>query len=170
MPRPMSYPACQQFDWYESTNRPTITTPPSLPRRGGWTFSTYASWSARRERRYLIVTQKKRTLLNRLFFLLHSAVIPKNKSAYYFSSFRVKFWVFLSFFFFFFFFFFRHNVFWSYATALHFGIEVSGFKLHSRYYVHFRTNTLGKGMNPPYPSISMLNSITAVLLEGWLWH
>ena len=63
--------ACQQSDWYESINRPTITTPPSSPRRGEWTFSTYASWSVRRERRRLIATKKKkkkrrreRTLLN----------------------------------------------------------------------------------------------------------
>ena len=28
------------------------------------------------------------------------------------------------------------------------GIVVSEFDLQSRYYVHFRTNTLGKGMNP----------------------
>ena len=34
-PDPMSSPACQQFDWHESTNKPTITTPPSSPRRGG---------------------------------------------------------------------------------------------------------------------------------------
>ena len=27
-------------------------------------------------------------------------------------------------------------------------IEVSEFDLQSRYYVHFQTNTLGKGMNP----------------------
>ena len=27
-------------------------------------------------------------------------------------------------------------------------IVVSDFELQSRYYVHFRTNTLGKGMNP----------------------
>ena len=27
-------------------------------------------------------------------------------------------------------------------------IEVSDFVLQSRYYVHFRTNTLGRGMNP----------------------
>ena len=25
------------------------------------------------------------------------------------------------------------------------------FELQSRYYVHFQTNTLGKGMNPYYP-------------------
>ena len=30
---------------------------------------------------------------------------------------------------------------------LDWGIVVSGFELQSRYYVHFRTNTLGKGMN-----------------------
>ena len=28
------------------------------------------------------------------------------------------------------------------------GIIVSMFELHLRYYIHFRTNTLGKGMNP----------------------
>ena len=28
------------------------------------------------------------------------------------------------------------------------GIVVSEFELQSRYYVHFRANTLGKGMNP----------------------
>ena len=28
------------------------------------------------------------------------------------------------------------------------GIVVNEFELQSRYYVHFRTNTLGKGMNP----------------------
>ena len=47
-------------------------------------------------------------------------------------------------------------------------IVVSEFKLQSRYYVHFWTNTLGKGMN--LFILPGLNSITAVLLEGWLWH
>ena len=28
------------------------------------------------------------------------------------------------------------------------GVEVREFVLQSRYYVHFRANTLGKGMNP----------------------
>ena len=32
--------------------------------------------------------------------------------------------------------------------ALNCGIVVSEFELQSSYYVHFRTNTLGKGMNP----------------------
>ena len=34
------------------------------------------------------------------------------------------------------------------VKALDCGIVVSKFKLQSCYYVHFRTNTLGKGMNP----------------------
>ena len=32
--------------------------------------------------------------------------------------------------------------------AMDCGIVVSEFVLQSRYYVHFRANTLGKGMNP----------------------
>ena len=34
------------------------------------------------------------------------------------------------------------------VKAMDSGIVVCEFKLLSRYYVHFRTNTLGKGMNP----------------------
>ena len=34
------------------------------------------------------------------------------------------------------------------VKALDCGIVVSDFVLQSRYYVHFRANTLGKGMNP----------------------
>ena len=34
------------------------------------------------------------------------------------------------------------------VKAMNCGIVVSGFELQSRYYVHFRTNALGKGMNP----------------------
>ena len=34
------------------------------------------------------------------------------------------------------------------VKAMDCGIVVSEFELQSRYYVHFRTNTLGKGMNP----------------------
>ena len=34
------------------------------------------------------------------------------------------------------------------VKAMNCRIVVSEFELHSRYYVHFRTNTLGKGMNP----------------------
>ena len=34
------------------------------------------------------------------------------------------------------------------VKAMDCGIVVSEFVLQSRYYVHFRTNTLGEGMNP----------------------
>ena len=34
------------------------------------------------------------------------------------------------------------------VKAMDCGIVVNEFELQSRYYVHFRTNTLGKGMNP----------------------
>ena len=43
-------------------------------------------------------------------------------------------------------------------------IIVHEFVLQSRYYIHFRANTLGKGMNPPYPPRYGLNSTTTVLL------
>ena len=34
------------------------------------------------------------------------------------------------------------------VKAMDCGIVVSKFELQLRYYVHFRTNTLGKGINP----------------------
>ena len=34
------------------------------------------------------------------------------------------------------------------VKAVDFGIVVSDLVLQSRFYVHFRANTLGKGMNP----------------------
>ena len=34
------------------------------------------------------------------------------------------------------------------VKAMDYGIVVSEFILQSRYYVYFRANTLGKGMNP----------------------
>ena len=34
------------------------------------------------------------------------------------------------------------------VKAMDSGIEASEFVLQSRYYVHFRANALGKGMNP----------------------
>ena len=43
-------------------------------------------------------------------------------------------------------------------------IVESEFELQSRYYVHFRTNTIGKGMNNPYSPSNGLNSTTIVLL------
>ena len=40
------------------------------------------------------------------------------------------------------------------------GIVVSKFVLQSRYYVHFRANTLGKGMNPLIlPAMGLLVSL-----------
>ena len=56
------------------------------------------------------------------------------------------------------------------AKELDCNLEVSEFKLQTQYYVHLQTNTLGKGIEPPYPLRNGLRSITAVLLEGWLWH
>ena len=50
------------------------------------------------------------------------------------------------------------------VKAMDCGIVVSEFVLQSRYYVHFRVNTLGKCMNHPYPSSYGLNSATTVLL------
>ena len=49
-------------------------------------------------------------------------------------------------------------------------IVVREFVLQLRYYVHFRANTLGKGMKPLYPPSYGLNSTTTVLLGEWLWH
>ena len=49
------------------------------------------------------------------------------------------------------------------------GLKVSEFKLQSCYYVHFWTNTLGKGMNHLMPHYGLI-STTAVLLQGWLCH
>ena len=40
------------------------------------------------------------------------------------------------------------------VKAMNCGIVVREFVLQSRYYVHFRANTLGKGMNPPYSPTS----------------
>ena len=52
------------------------------------------------------------------------------------------------------------------TEVLNSGLEVSEFELFSRYYVHFWTNTPGKGMNPLIPSCE-LNSIVAVLPDGF---
>ena len=53
------------------------------------------------------------------------------------------------------------------VKAMDCGIVVNEFVLQSRYYVHFRANTLGKGMNPLYLCYG-LNSTTTVLLGEWL--
>ena len=56
------------------------------------------------------------------------------------------------------------------VRAMDCGIVVREFVLQSRYYVHFRANTLGKDMNPTYPSSYRLNSTTTILLGERLWH
>ena len=48
---------------------------------------------------------------------------------------------------------FYHSEYWGcprgvMVKAMNCGIVVREFVLQSRYYVHFRANTLGKGMNP----------------------
>ena len=49
------------------------------------------------------------------------------------------------------------------VNVLDCSLKVSEFEFQSRYYVHFRTNPLGKGMNSVIPPATHLNSITAVL-------
>ena len=56
------------------------------------------------------------------------------------------------------------------VKAMDCGIVVSEFVLQLRYYVHFRANTLGKGMNPLILPAYGLNSTTTVLLGEWIWH
>ena len=56
------------------------------------------------------------------------------------------------------------------VKAMDCGIVVREFVLQSRYYVHFRANILGKGIEPPYPPSYGLNSTSTVLLGEWLWH
>ena len=50
------------------------------------------------------------------------------------------------------------------VKAMDYGILISEFVLQSHYYIHFRANTLGEGMNPSYPPSYGLNSTTTVLL------
>ena len=47
------------------------------------------------------------------------------------------------------------------ANILDCGLEVSEFKLHSPYYIHFRTNACGKGTEPSYFPSYALNRISA---------
>ena len=46
------------------------------------------------------------------------------------------------------------------VKAMNCGIVVREFVLQSRYYVHFRANTLGKGMNPLFSLQLWVNSRT----------
>ena len=56
------------------------------------------------------------------------------------------------------------------ANVLNRDILVSEFELQSCYYIHFRTNIHGKGMNLLFPLSYGLNSSTTVILQGWIWH
>ena len=38
-------------------------------------------------------------------------------------------------------------------SQIHYHVVISEFKLQSRYYDHFRTNTLKKGMNRRFPPV-----------------
>ena len=51
------------------------------------------------------------------------------------------------------------------VSVLDSNLDVSEFKLWSCYYIHFRTDTLGKGINPLI--CHRLYSVTAVL-QRWL--
>ena len=46
-------------------------------------------------------------------------------------------------------------------------LEVKEFELQSCNYSHFGTNTFGNGMETLI--LLAINSITCVLLQGWLW-
>ena len=51
------------------------------------------------------------------------------------------------------------------ANVLDSDIRVSKFEFLLPYHVHFRTNTLGKCINPFISSSNILNIVTAVLLQ-----
>ena len=52
--------------------------------------------------------------------------------------------------------------------VLDFGLKVSVFELQSCYYVHFRTNTLRKGMNPIIPPVmGWIVSLPFFYMEGF---
>ena len=53
------------------------------------------------------------------------------------------------------------------VKALDYGIVVIQFEFQLCYYIHFRTNTLGKGYEPPYPSSYGLNNIITALKDGY---
>ena len=53
------------------------------------------------------------------------------------------------------------------VKAMSCGIVVRKFVLQSRYYVHFRANTLGKGMNPLFSLQLWVNSRTDQVLQPW---
>ena len=54
------------------------------------------------------------------------------------------------------------------ANVVDCDLVVSEFELQSRYYVNFRTNTFGKGMNFLFHHLP--NSTANILLQGWFLH
>ena len=54
------------------------------------------------------------------------------------------------------------------VKVMDWGIVVSEFEVKSRYYVHFWTNTFGKGMKHLILPAMGLNSTTTVFLGEWL--
>ena len=56
------------------------------------------------------------------------------------------------------------------AKVLDWDTVVSQFEIQSSYYVHFQMNTTWERYENPDPPSYRLNSITDVLLQGWLWH
>ena len=59
------------------------------------------------------------------------------------------------------------------AKVLDSGLEVNEFELQLCCYVLFQTDTLGESYDSFIPTSChncVLNIITAVLLQGWLWH
>ena len=54
------------------------------------------------------------------------------------------------------------------VKAMDCGIVVSKFELQSRYYVHFRINTLGKGMNPLIlPAMDLIVKLLSFWKDGF---
>ena len=51
------------------------------------------------------------------------------------------------------------------AEVLHYGPSVTKFERRSRYFVPFRTNTLGKGSATLYSPICRLNYIAVIFLQ-----
>ena len=49
-------------------------------------------------------------------------------------------------------------------------IVVREIELQSRYYIHFRTNTLWESHEPSYPFSYGSNTTTTVLLQEWRWY
>ena len=50
------------------------------------------------------------------------------------------------------------------AQVRDYGLQVNEFEFQLRFHLYFRTNTLGKGMEPPYLFSYALDCIISVLL------